>query len=178
MKISINSLDEIIEDICVEGEHLGDIHAIVYHYNKGLSREQLNEATLEVLEIALKKQVIAVGRDTDPENGKFLELQWPIHEIIEFVKREWEKFGRDDISRFYCLWIINKISTSAFKQILAKTAMDKWQYISPGIEKLVYSENSITPGLTFIFRERGSEGKPVIETWKHEKFITRRTFEN
>ena len=175
--VPINSLDEILDDICIEAEDLGDIHAIIYHYNKQLSKEQLNQTTFEVLETALEKHIVGVARDLDPKTKKFVELDWSIPKTIAFVKQEWDKIGIDNTDRFYCLWIIPKISAAAFKKIIAKTAMDEWQIISLGIEKLVYSASSINPGLTFIYKEEGEEGKPTIETWKSGKFITRQTFE-
>lgn len=177
MAVLINSLKEILEDICVEAEDLGDVHTIIRHYNKQLSSEELNQATLEVLQLALQKQLIVVALDTDAVTGKYKELQWTLKEIIAYVEKEWEKIGMNNTDRFYCLWIIPKISAEFFKKIIAKTAMDSWKIISEDVEKLVYSDESINPGLTFVYKKEGEGGKPTIETWKSGEFITKRIFD-
>lgn len=173
-KADINHYDEIIQDFLLDPETLGTLQGIINYYNRSFSLKELDEAILSVLKDVLPTGKISIERVYDVEKEIYHSNSFKNElEVLNYIKKTWGKMNTENPLWYYILFFENTMAANEYKKLLEKSAANIWYKISRGIEKLEHKANL---GLYFIFKEDGENGRPVIETWKNERFVTKRIF--
>lgn len=174
-KDSIQHYSEIIDDFLLDPDTLGDLQGIVCGYNRKFTIENLNQAILILLEDILRTGYVAIDKIYDKSSEVFIKSTLKnTPEIITFVRNMWKDMDLEDPLWYYIIFFKSIMPFSEYKSLLAKAAKNNWCIVSPGVEKLEHTNNR---GLNFLFKKKGPEGKPIIETFKNGKYISTQTFE-